>query len=105
MIGKQVHKIEADTRRASGMFDVVNGPIADAQGSPILVPNTTASKQPGLPVAARAARKPSRDVAGDRKTNSDEAVAVVALRTRRCSDGAPATLWLRGENADSSPRG
>jgi RHS repeat-associated protein len=37
-IGRQTHAAIASDRRQSGMFDVVNAPITDASGVPILVP-------------------------------------------------------------------
>jgi hypothetical protein len=36
-IGKEVHKKIADARRASGEFDLVQSPITDKSGNPILV--------------------------------------------------------------------
>ncbi|MGI0490125.1 RHS repeat-associated core domain-containing protein, partial [Pantanalinema rosaneae CENA516] len=53
-IGRDVHAGEAAWRRESGMFDVVNGPIADMAGVPILVPKRvdlrTGQPQPGTPL-------------------------------------------------------
>lgn len=37
-IGKQVHKTQADIRRESGQFSIVEQPITDKAGNPILVP-------------------------------------------------------------------
>jgi hypothetical protein len=53
-IGKEVHRAQAEARRASGMFDVVNAPILDKQGNPILVPKyfdlVTGEPIPGSPM-------------------------------------------------------
>lgn len=53
-IGKGVHSDEATWRRASGMFGVVNGPITDKAGNPILVPKrvdfSTGLPQEGSPL-------------------------------------------------------
>ncbi len=53
-IGREVHAGEAARRRESGMFDVVNAPITDMAGAPILVPKRvdlwTGQPQPGTPL-------------------------------------------------------
>ncbi|MCD5977724.1 DUF637 domain-containing protein [Pseudomonas sp. CDFA 611] len=50
-LGKQVHKEQADIRRESGLFSIVEQPIVDKSGSPILVPKRvdlkTGEAQPG----------------------------------------------------------
>lgn len=49
--GKKVHKTQADIRRESGFFSIVEQPIADQLGNPILVPKRvdlkTGEAQPG----------------------------------------------------------
>ena len=47
-IGKDVHKTQADIRRASGEFDLVNQAITDTSGNPILVPHRV-DLETGLP--------------------------------------------------------
>ncbi|WP_200866799.1 hypothetical protein [Pseudomonas syringae] len=50
-LGKQVHKEQADIRRESGLFSIVEQPIVDKLGNPILVPKRvvlkTGEAQPG----------------------------------------------------------
>jgi hypothetical protein len=52
--GKSIHKAIADARRASGEFDLVQAPITDKAGKPILVSKRvdlkTGKPQPGSPV-------------------------------------------------------
>lgn len=51
-VGKQVHKTQADLRRESGQFSIVEQPIKDQSGNPILVPKrvnlNTGEAQPGV---------------------------------------------------------
>lgn len=53
-IGKSAHKEFADARRADGDFDLVQAPITDKAGNPILVPKRvdlkTGMPQPGSPL-------------------------------------------------------
>lgn len=50
-LGKKVHKEQADIRRESGLFSIVEQPIVDKLGNPILVPKRvdlkTGEAQPG----------------------------------------------------------
>jgi hypothetical protein len=52
--GKSIHKAIADARRASGEFDLVQSPITDKAGNPILVSKRvdlkTGRPQPGSPL-------------------------------------------------------
>ncbi len=51
-VGKQVHKTQADLRRESGQFSIIEQPIKDQSGNPILVPKRinlqTGEAQPGV---------------------------------------------------------
>lgn len=52
--GKRVHKEQADIRRESGQFSIVEQPIADKLGNPIFVPKRvslrTGEALPGTPL-------------------------------------------------------